>query len=324
MKKGVSVIICCYNSANRLLETIKHIALQKVPNDVLWEVIIVDNASSDGTALIAQNEWKKYNLSNVKFSVLTEPQPGLTYARNKGVINAIFELILFCDDDNWLHCDYIANGYKILENDITIGVLAGRSEVVSDIPIPFWFSTYQNSYAVGVLSLNSGDVTNRRDVWGAGMMFRKSVYTKLLSSGFKHYLSDRLGTELSSGGDTEICAWYIMVGLKLWYSEELFLQHYMPQNRLTKEYYKKLNIGQGKSSGIIHQYYHLYDGLNDNFGVIKSRKYRNVFRYFFLKLVKGIDAPFYLSSNMQIYYPKARFSEFTKNVLLARDLFLKQ
>jgi uncharacterized protein (DUF1919 family) len=40
---GVSIIICCYNSEKLLPETLKHISMQKVDNDLRWEVIIVNN-----------------------------------------------------------------------------------------------------------------------------------------------------------------------------------------------------------------------------------------------------------------------------------------
>ena len=53
---GVSVIVCCYNSAQRLQETIKHLAQQQVPALINWEVIIVNNASTDATYEIALKE----------------------------------------------------------------------------------------------------------------------------------------------------------------------------------------------------------------------------------------------------------------------------
>ena len=257
MTPGVSVIICCYNSAERLMETIKHIAFQKIPDSILWEVIIVDNASTDNTVRLAAAEWKKYNLLHINFRVITEPKQGLTNARNRGVEESKYEYILFCDDDNWLHCDYVSKAFSIINGNNSIGVLGGRSEAVSDHAFPFWFSTFQASYAVGVQAINSGDVSSRRYVWGAGMVLRKSVYQKLAASGFKHYLSDRSGKQLMSGGDSEICAWYLLVGLKLWYSEDLMLKHFMPPERLAKDYFEKMLAGLRDSALIHNKYFHL-------------------------------------------------------------------
>ena len=53
-EKGISVIICCYNSAERLPKTLEHIFAQKLSNDTIMEVIVIDNASKDTTTAIAQ------------------------------------------------------------------------------------------------------------------------------------------------------------------------------------------------------------------------------------------------------------------------------
>lgn len=54
IRAGVSIVICCYNSASRLPETLQHIAEQEVAANISWEVIVVDNASTDNTQEIAK------------------------------------------------------------------------------------------------------------------------------------------------------------------------------------------------------------------------------------------------------------------------------
>lgn len=54
MPLGVSVVIPSYNGADRLPATLAHIAAQRVPPGLEWEVVLVDNASSDGTAEAAR------------------------------------------------------------------------------------------------------------------------------------------------------------------------------------------------------------------------------------------------------------------------------
>src|SRR4051794_7116729 len=100
-EKAISIIICCYNSSKRLPATLKHIAQQKMRSNILWEVIVVDNNSADDTKEVAVREWRKYNLS-VPFKVVTEQKQGLIHAREKGYAEAAYQLLLFCDDDNWL------------------------------------------------------------------------------------------------------------------------------------------------------------------------------------------------------------------------------
>jgi glycosyltransferase involved in cell wall biosynthesis len=186
--------------------------------------------------------------------IVYESQAGLSHARKKGVQESFGEFIIFCDDDNWLNSKYLSTAYKLMQSNPEIGVLAGRGEAVSDIELPYWFNTYQGAYAVGVLALNSGDITNNKWVWGAGMTIRKQVFLNLLHAGFSHITLDRVKENLSSGGDNEICYWHILGGYKLWYDENLSFKHWMPANRLTKEYYLKLKSAQNISSQALNIY----------------------------------------------------------------------
>ena len=92
-----SVIVCCYNSAPRLRETLLHLAQQEVTEGFNWEVVLVDNNSTDGTAEVAQSLWAKYG-NPVPLRIVKEHTPGLSYARKKGVEESKGELLVFCDD----------------------------------------------------------------------------------------------------------------------------------------------------------------------------------------------------------------------------------
>ena len=257
MVSGISVIICCHNSASRLPKTLEYLSKQELDKKFLWEIIIVDNASTDDTTRFAEQEWLKQNNTEAGFSVVEELKPGLSNARKTGLLKANYEYIIFCDDDNWLDKNYLSLSFALLEEDRTIGVLGGRSQPASDFSLPYWFSTYQNLYAVGVQNLNSGDVSDRRFIWGAGMILRKSVLIDLFNAGFISLLTDRKGNAVSSGGDSEICKWFLIAGYKLWYDESLHFKHYIPQNRLTKNYLNSLRQSFNESYGIL-RYYDFY------------------------------------------------------------------
>ena len=100
MMKGVSVIICCYNSSKRLGETLKHLSVQKI-NDTPCEIIIVDNASTDNTASLARETWDALG-SSIPMRIINESKPGLSHAREAGINASSYTYIIFCDDDNWL------------------------------------------------------------------------------------------------------------------------------------------------------------------------------------------------------------------------------
>jgi len=252
--KGVSVVVCCYNSTTRLPDTLRHIANQQITQPIFWELIVVNNNSTDNTTIVAYKEWAQYEAS-IPFKIVDELIPGLSAAREKGISEAQFEYVLLCDDDNWLAPTFVQTAYEIMESNSQIGVLGGRGEAVSEIAFPYWFSTYQGSYAVGVQALHSGDLSNHGHVWGAGMIFRKSVYQKLRQAGFTHLLSDRKGKNLTSGGDSEICQWFLLANYTLWYDDRLEFKHFIPKERLTKEYCEKLIAGLGSSSAVLSTYH---------------------------------------------------------------------
>lgn len=228
-KVDLTVIICCYNSSTRIQSTLEHLAQQELFG-LKAELILVDNNCSDETVVISENLWTYYK-KPYPLRILNETNPGLSFARKKGVLGAKGDIVIFCDDDNWLEKSYLFNAFQIMNCGRNIGVLAGQSFAISDVEIPNWFYTNYGLYACGVLALESGDVTSRKWVWGAGMVVRKKVMLEIYSR-FKHIATDRKGNDLSSGGDVEICMWHVLSGFKLWYSDKLSIKHYMPFTRL--------------------------------------------------------------------------------------------
>ena len=258
--KGISVIICCYNSALLLPETLRHLASQKIEPEIFWEVIIVDNLSLDETSVVSLKEWAKYELANVKMRVVSEVNAGLSNARKKGIEEAQFDYVLFCDDDNWLNNDYLQIAYNIIDGNKEIGAVGGQSEAVLESgELPIWWQELQAGYAVGRQCKNSGNIAPHKFLWGAGMMARKNLLKIIFDEQFPLLLSDRKGNELSSGGDVEICARILLLGSSLWYDDRLFFKHYMPRNRLTDEYRIRMFEGHKKSFLILKKYFEIID-----------------------------------------------------------------
>lgn len=181
LKAGVSIVICCYNSAGILPLTLKYIFRQVVPQNIPWEIIIVDNASTDNTSEIAKSSYESSNCL-ATFKIVKEPKPGLSEARQTGFDTAKFEYVVFCDDDNLLNKDFVKLVFEIIQKNAEIGVLGGQSIADFDLPPAFWFNDWKNSFAIGKQSETEGDITwTRGYVWGASMVVRKEAWKKLKS-----------------------------------------------------------------------------------------------------------------------------------------------
>ena len=248
MITGISIIICCYNSASRLENTIKHIALQKEV-DFSFEVIVVDNNSTDNTAKIANDLFLIYKIENYK--IVSEPKPGLTEARKCGVKSASYDILIFCDDDNWLEPNYLINvmfGFEKYKDAAILGAWSDAAFVDGQI-LPFWFNEIKGSMAVGGKP-NSDCLVD--EVWGAGMAIRTAIAIEIFIK--PSVLSDRKGTSLVAGGDTEICERVRKLGYKIYKLTSLKYTHFITPERLTWDYLTRLNTGFGYSN-MQAQYY---------------------------------------------------------------------
>jgi len=267
MNKGVSIVICCYNSSKLLPETIRHISLLKIPAGISCEIIVVDNNSDDNTSETAEELLKKYISGNVTYKILIQPVQGLSAARKMGVENSAYEYILFCDDDNWLNADYIEILINTMRKSEKIGAVGGESTAVSDELFPKWFQKFSQSYSAGKQSESDGVIDGIQSaLWGAGMAVRRSALSELYSKGFRSILSDRKKNVLSSGGDIELCYALRLAGWEIWYESSLKIRHFIPGHRLKWEYLRKLSRGFGAQKVNLDPYLIASDSGSDKTG----------------------------------------------------------
>ncbi len=250
-REGVSLIICTYNGAKRLTETISHVNKQVFDQEIQWEFLIIDNASVDNSEEVARKAWKL----NIPFKIIREKEKGLIHARQRGILEATFEYISFIDDDNHIDPFWVSNIFSIFTSHPAVGMCGGFSTGVFDTKPPVWFSSFEGSYAIGKQGDKTGDITDSKgQLWGAGLSFRKSAYEKLVQSGFRSILTGRQGNKLLAGEDTELAFAFRLAGWRLWYSEELTLKHYIPEERFNWSYVKKMYKGFGYSHAVFEIY----------------------------------------------------------------------
>lgn len=290
---GVSVLICTYNGASRLIPTLKHLAQQVMPVGVPWEILLVDNNSTDDTAVHSVGLWNEFG-APAPFRILHQPKPGKQFALEMAYDAARYEFMCIVDDDNWLQEGYLWNGYSIMVTDATIGLLGGRNVGAFEIEPPAWFPLFQSAYAVGEpvaytaagkQKFLNGEITEGV-LWGAGLFMRHAIWHKLRLLRFKSFFTGRQGEkQLTAGEDDELSYVAQLLGYKLWYDEKLRCTHYMTAGRLTEEYLKKLCYAAPRS----------YPNLSAYQKVLKdSSKYRQItpwakdWVYVFVSMVRNI------------------------------------
>lgn len=282
MKEGISVIICCFNSSSRLRPTLEHLYLQKKISPSQWEIVLVDNGSTDDTHQKAEEIWNLFPSVKPAFKIVLQTKPGLSFARDKGIEESQYKFILFCDDDNWLAEDYLYNALDIMNHSSCVGALGGIGLPVfeKDEPPYFWKNQY-HALAVGEQWHEEGDITHSRGVlYGAGMVVNKAAYHSLTKEyNFEFQVSDRTGNKLTSSGDHELCLALKLIGYKIFYSKRLVFKHYIPEKRTHINYYKKLFLSFGASDARLLVYFTDQTNINN----VKSD-----YRYVCLRCCKQI------------------------------------
>jgi glycosyltransferase involved in cell wall biosynthesis len=277
--KGYSIIICCYNSSSRIKDTLNHIANLDCPRDYSFEIVLVDNCSNDDTAKLAVQHWNNFN-SHFYLKIIHESNPGLSNARVAGILNSKFDYLIFCDDDNWLHKDYLLHVEQSFKNS-NCKIVGGIGFPVSDIVLPEWFFEYgQSAYAVGNYGRSEGAGFLS---YGAGLAIRRHVALNYEKLNGRLFLSDRKGNSLSSGGDSELC---FIVGLDhVFFNPNLKFSHYLG-SRVTENHFLKLN----RSFGIAEAYLFYYQ-INSFSWIISLKliliKLFNSLKLFFLLKFKS-------------------------------------
>jgi len=161
----VSVVLCTYNRVELLKGAVRTLCSQSgfcVP----FEVIIVDNNSSDGTKKYSLDCSEKFD--NVRY--VFEQQQGLSHARNRGITEARGEYIAFIDDDCEVPDDYIVRLEEVLLK-VKPAVLGGPGYALYKSPKPDW---YKNEYAQYDLAEHARPLNEDEVAFGFNMIFRRT------------------------------------------------------------------------------------------------------------------------------------------------------
>jgi glycosyltransferase involved in cell wall biosynthesis len=258
-----SILVCTYNGAERLPATLKHIAALHISDFLQAELIVVNNACTDHTDHVVKTWWEFYG-SPFGLKLLQMPLPGKSNALQMGVCNAEGKFIINCDDDNWLASDYLLRAFEVMEERSDVGIAGGYPTPTSEVPLPSWFANYQWAYACGAQFPHEGITTGKKPIWGAGMVLRGTLAKIIFQSSHPFLLSCRIGSQLISGGDDEICYRSWLLGCNSFYTSNLRLQHFMPAFRLTFSYRDKLLAGFKHQVPVVGAYQRLYDTLHYN------------------------------------------------------------
>lgn len=202
-----------------------------MPTSFEWEVVIVDNNSTDQTAEIVQDYSSRYA---GRFRYLFERQQGLSFARNAGVRESHGEIVVFTDDDVIVEPTWLWNLVTSLQNNESAGA-AGRIVPIWSRPKPRWMDLENPNVSGLVVAFDLGPVALplKETPFGANMAFRRRVFD--IYGGFRTDLG-RSGANLLCSEEKEFCQRLLAGGEHLLYEPSAVVHHPVPEERMQKSY----------------------------------------------------------------------------------------
>jgi glycosyltransferase involved in cell wall biosynthesis len=287
-----TVIICTYNRAKNLPQCVDHLARQQDTEEFTWEVLIVDNNSSDETREVVTSMADKYPMP-VLYAF--EPQQGLNYARNTGVKLSEGRYFCYVDDDILVSPDWLSSLYHALE-DHDADAVGGRIHLDPNIQIPPWIP----SEAKGFLGFQDfGEESFQMDgitqyPFGGNMSFNRRVVEKIgvFNPKLGRKGEGRKRSELFKGAETDY--FHRLAGTenpRIFYEPRAIVYHQVLPHQLEKKYFLTLhyNAGQQKAFHDEASYQRSFLGIPL---FIFPQFMRSVVRYLALLLRKGPDQAF--------------------------------
>jgi glycosyltransferase involved in cell wall biosynthesis len=241
-----SIVIATYNRAHLLGDTLRSLAA--LQPDGPWETVIVDNNSTDTTRQVVEAAAPGFP---APLHYVFEREQGRSAALNAGFRVASGEIIATTDDDVRVGSDWL--------NRIAAGLDAQRCEYVGGRVVPMWEKepprwlprTNGQLWAVIAL-LDYGPEPiqfGKRVPLGVNMAIRRRALDRV--GGFDTRIGRKAGTLLGQ----EVREWCLRAraaGVFGYYVPDLVVQHLIPADRLTKQYFRRWFYWRGISRAMLY------------------------------------------------------------------------
>lgn len=237
----LSLIIPTHNRAAQLLAALESVVRQDLPA-AEWECVVVNNCSSDDTAQRFAAFAAAHPSHNLR--LVEEPRAGVSYARNRGVEEALAPVLAFIDDDERVNAGFLRAYAEFFATHPEAAVAGGR--IIAEYPAgrPAWLSKYTEmpianpmDFGPTVRAFPTGRVPG-----GGNMAFRREAFDAC--GGFDPALG-RVGRELVGGEENDLFERLRAAGRTIWYVPDAVMWHIIPPEKLTEAYFRRLcrNVG---------------------------------------------------------------------------------
>lgn len=241
----VTVVICTWNRSTLLRRTLAALEKLEVPVSLHWDLLVVDNASTDDTASVVESFVGRLPVRRV-----VESRQGLSHARNRALSEASGELLLWTDDDVLVAEEWISAHVAAAERFPDAPFFGGTVDPWFERSPPRWIARnldqLRGAYAIRQLGDDVRPLRPGEMPFGANMAMRRSAIRGMR---FDTALG-RSGEELLSGEETEFLRRLQADSGRsgVWVADAR-VRHFIPAERLSASYLRRYYEGLGLSAG---------------------------------------------------------------------------
>lgn len=235
----ISVIIATRNRATQLarcLESFDHVTYA---GD--WEVVVVDNNSTDNTAQYVRESRGQFQFELV---YCHETKPGPSSARNTGVANSRGDILVFTDDDCYPETDFLERVDQLFGGEIKADFGGGRVLLYDPSDLPLTLQEREQE-----LELHPGSYLPSGTIHGANMIFRRAIFFAV--RGFDEKLGP--GRFFCSGEDTDLLRRALYSGYTGRYEPSLIVYHHHGRKTLADQKKLQSSYDRGMGAGFMKQ-----------------------------------------------------------------------
>ena len=261
----LNVIVATFNRADLLRRTLASFARAEVPPTLAITITVADNNSTDDTARAVKEAQAEFRA--IKLRYIFEPRQGKQFALNAALHESDQDLIGFIDDDEEIAADWFVQIHEIFaarwtEIDFAGGKVLPRWENQNALPV------WATKNFPGIAWRDYGDhewIYSRETaiLSGGHAIIKRTVFDE---TGFYSENIGPAGKNLLGCEDDVMFDKLLAANKKGVYNPRLVIFHFVPDYRLTKNYFRQWCYGNGASQQLMDVYYKPFAGAR-MFGV---------------------------------------------------------
>jgi len=277
----LSVVVCTRNRSELIEDCLRSLKDQATNRD--FEVLVVDNNSTDNTARVVQ----KFDMGSIELQYILESEVGLSIARNRGYTEASFEWVAYIDDDAKAHPDFVEVACRTIEEE-EFDCFGGIYNAWFKYGKPDWFPDNFGSNREAMPDEIS--FLDELNFSGGVAVYRKELLRQ--TGGFPTDMGMR-GDTVGYGEEEFLQDRAREIGYKVGFNPQLQIDHLVLRDKLQKSWHYNAAFQKGKAQAKLQ----MNCGIDPHvlkFGILEIIKYP--IRLF----LKGTS--FYGNRNLMYYY----------------------